>query len=446
MPQAPVPDVVESMEDSLKGGWVESEQHKYRFLTRDEQDERPQETSVQLSDLSPDQRAVFDDLVKWFNGARARDEDEKLITMGGYAGTGKSTLVSVFAKLTRAKVAYCAFTGKAANVLKQKLRRQGAWYSYVGTIHGLIYKPEKDHKDNHTGFKKVEFLDYELIVVDESSMLSEEIVNDLRSFGIPIIAVGDHGQLPPIEGRFNLMENPQLRLEKVHRLAEGNPIIQLSAYIREYGVLPESVNNEFISYVRPKDMRDRLSALYAGVKTGYDLSNIAVLCYSNSKRRMANNLARELRWGISEEEPPREGDMVMCLRNAMNVNLYNGMRARVLDVKDAGKLWYYNHVVFDEENLEVKAMMFKPQFNRNGTVNCYEDIQQYGFFEQGWMKQLGLLFDFGYALTVHKSQGSAFQDVFLLYERPSEVSADDFRRWLYTAATRSSKRLAIVTR
>lgn len=446
MPAPPALDVIEAMEDSLKGGWIDIDQHKYRFLTKEEREERPAERVVSLSDLSEDQHRVYDAMISWFNDWRGLGQ---LLTLGGYAGTGKSTVISVLARQLKCRVAYAAFTGKAANVLKQKLRAQGAWASYVGTIHGLIYHAEKDDKENPIGFKMKDHLDFDLIILDEASMLGEEIMRDILSFGIPVLAVGDHGQLPPIEGKFNLMEDPQLRLEKVHRLAEGNPIIQLSAYVREYGELPSRANfiaaSEFITYVRPKDLREQLTSLYAGAKTGFDLSNIAILCYSNSKRRMANNLARELRWGTKEDDPPQQGDLVICLRNALGF-LFNGMRARVLSVQDAGRLWYYNTVLFDEENIELKAMMFRPQFNRNGTINHYDDIREHGFYQQGWGKQLGLLFDFGYALTVHKSQGSAFQDVFLLYERPMSVPDDDFRRWLYTAVTRSSKRLAIVTK
>ena len=56
-------------------------------------------------------------------------------------------------------------------------------------------------------------------------MVNEDIFKDLLSYNIPIIAVGDHVQLAPIEGMFNLMEKPQLRLENIHRQEENNPIM-----------------------------------------------------------------------------------------------------------------------------------------------------------------------------------------------------------------------------
>src|SRR5580692_7304686 len=95
MPSAPTPDEVEQMEDKFKGGWIESEQHKYRFLLQEEREERPPEKIVQVSDLSPDQLQVYEDLNAWFDGRKGVKD---LVTLGGFAGTGKSTVVSVFAR------------------------------------------------------------------------------------------------------------------------------------------------------------------------------------------------------------------------------------------------------------------------------------------------------------------------------------------------------------
>ncbi len=82
-------------------------------------------------------------------------------------------------------------------------------------------------------------------------MVSEDIFRDLTSYGIDILAVGDHGQLPPIEGKFSLMSDPILRLEKIHRQAADNPIINLSMQIRENGKIPKGyVNNEKVQIVK----------------------------------------------------------------------------------------------------------------------------------------------------------------------------------------------------
>jgi len=446
-PAMPAPNEIEEVEEKLQGGWTQDKDgvHQYRLLTHEERAERPKNSAIHERDLSPDQLSVFNDLCAWYQGLKG---DRSFVSMGGYSGTGKSTVISVFAHRYRnARIAFCAFTGKASNVLKQKLRDAGVAYpAFVGTIHRLIYIGKKNDSDEIVAWERNEFLGYDLIVVDEASMVSEEIYNDLRAYGIPIIAVGDHGQVGPIDGAFNLMEKPDLRLEKVHRQAEGSPIIALATFIREEGELPTHYSsNEHVAFINPKLLRESLEKLYCRDLTGPELSNIALLCYTNSKRRMANALVRQVRWGIKEDDPLREGDLLICLRNCLGI-LYNGMRARVIASRDHGKYWVWTHAVFDEDDIELKASMFRPQLNRNGTISHYSDVEEYGFYQQGWSKKIGLLFDFGYALTVHKSQGSAFADVFLLYERPNMVTNDEWRRWAYTAVTRASERLSIVTR
>lgn len=440
MPDLPPISAGEEFEMSIAGGWYNSGRHQIRPIPRSESlIDRPAWIPHE-KDLSVDQAAVFKELCHWFE-----DGGHGYSTLGGYAGTGKSTLISVFAQRYQShRIAYCAFTGKAANVLKQKLKTVGIDQpAFVGTIHRLIYNPESDANSNVLGWKLQTNLDYDLIVVDEASMVNEQMFTDLRSFNIPILAVGDHGQLAPIEGKFNLMEQPNLRLEKIHRQAEHNPIIQLSAYIREHGELPRNYeDNEHVQFIKPALLRPRLEAYYGnGASVGPDT---AMLCYTNSKRRMANNLIREIRWGVREGDAPLDGDTIICLRNSLGV-LFNGMRARIVHTAPRGGHWQYAHMVFEEDELEVRAMLFKHQFNRDQTFNNSQQVFDLGFRGKDWAKEMGLLFDFGYAITVHKAQGSSYKDVFVLYERPS-TTWEDFKRWLYTAVTRSSERLVVVTR
>ena len=56
-------------------------------------------------------------------------------------------------------------------------------------------------------------------IIDESSMVTQEIYDDLKSYNLPIIFVGDHGQLEPIDSKLNLMQSPDYRLEEIHRYA-----------------------------------------------------------------------------------------------------------------------------------------------------------------------------------------------------------------------------------
>ncbi|MCL5090522.1 MAG: AAA family ATPase, partial [Patescibacteria group bacterium] len=152
--------------------------------------------------LSSDQQRVLDNLLDWF-----KDQNKtRFITVGGYAGTGKTTLIGILRQQLlkdnkKLKIAFCSYTGKAARVLRHKLLEADSLKTKdsLSTIHSLIYSPIEDERTQEIiGWKKKEEIEADLIVIDEASMVDFSIWQDLLSFGQPIIAVGDHGQLPPI--------------------------------------------------------------------------------------------------------------------------------------------------------------------------------------------------------------------------------------------------------
>src|SRR5208282_6828508 len=101
-----------------------------------------------------------------------------------------------------------------------------------------------------------------LIIVDEASMVADDMVRDLQSFHVPILAVGDHGQLPPVGGVGSLMKNPMLRLEQIHRQAEGNPIIALSKMIREQGRIPDELPGDAVRFGKLRFVENLLEERY----------------------------------------------------------------------------------------------------------------------------------------------------------------------------------------
>lgn len=101
-------------------------------------------------DLSEAQRGILDSIVDWHKSLQ-----KKYLTLGGYAGTGKTTLLGYLNTMLHEekeniKIAYCTFTGKASVVLRRKLEETKSLKSsdYIGTIHKLIYKPILDDEDN----------------------------------------------------------------------------------------------------------------------------------------------------------------------------------------------------------------------------------------------------------------------------------------------------------
>jgi exodeoxyribonuclease V len=424
----------------------------------------------QVDSLSEDQKIAYDAILAW-----CRDKNRKpVFTLGGYAGVGKTRLTGIIGSLPFLQpIAFCAYTGKASSVLRSKLENlkprskpyfDGCPYkptSFCGTIHSLIYKPILDGQAI-VGWEAREELDapYKLIVADEASMISDDLLMDLRSYGVPILAVGDHGQLPPVGGQGSLMSNPDIRLEKIHRQAEGNPIIALSKNIRETGKLDRKHASDQVRFVSRSMLNDLIEERFPIVTKEtkrHELRDAAadvILTYTNASRVYLNQRARS-RYGISG--PPQVGDQVVCLKNVRGQPIYNGMRGIIQHIHGRHEKFPWQlkaDIRFEGQYADVNqayftASMLVQQFNREKTFNDLDEVSEVLSPKKtiklfSW-DQVGHLFDFGYALTVHKSQGSQWEDVLTVIERAPWMKEGDWRRLMYTAVTRSSSKLTIVT-
>ena len=271
-------------------------------------------------------------------------------------------------------------------------------------------------------------------------MVSAEMLADIQTYDKPILAVGDHGQLPPVSGTSTLMEKPMLRLEKIHRQAEGSPIIQLSRIIREEGRLPIPPPKG-IRYISMRMLKSELQDRIAGAKSEQML-DMAMLCYRNATRVKLNEMARVARWGDSVyNDRPLSDDVLICLRNSAPI--YNGMRG-VLTKIERGK-GQFDHVTVDfkEDKTDFTGNVVRKQFGRETTYASPQELRADGI-QAFDMRTVGGLYDYGYALTVHKAQGSGFKTVYLVREKPSRVDEDTWARWAYTGVTRAIDELVIV--
>ncbi len=384
-------------------------------------------------ELSPDQKVASAQILNWY----LMPDRAPFITLGGYAGTGKTTLIAHIKKeindlqKDKLKVAFCSYTGRAAQNLKQKLTANKTLRSTdsVSTIHGLIYDPIESSKGVITGWTKKLEIESELIIVDEASMIDEQIWQDLLSYRIPIIAVGDHGQLPPIRGSFNLMQEPQLKLETIHRQAKGNPIITVSIHARESGKIPgKKYSDKVIKYTHEDfDYSEASTELLENYTT-----DTLILCGYNSTRNKINQFVRN---ALGYETPePQPGDRVICLRNNHKKGIYNGMLGTIVDIIALNDMWYQAEIDMDDRGAIYSGKIYAPQFGATEAVNFTKDRLK---------AKDGDLFDFGYALTVHKAQGSQAKRVVIFEERFSKMDDDQWRRWLYTGVTRAEEELYV---
>lgn len=345
----------------------------------------------------------------------------------GYAGTGKTTLARYFAEHVDGDVQFAAFTGKAAQVLRNK----GA--SNARTIHSLIYRPKGEEmiENESTGTSSMSptfslnrqspVSKAALIIVDECSMVDENLGRDLLSFGTPVLVLGDPGQLPPISGGgFFTDHEPDFMLTEIHRQARDNPIIRVAMDAR----LGQNIDlGDFgaVNVINRKDV-DQANVLAAD----------QVLVGTNKTRRRYNLRLRELK-GF-EGVLPQSGDKMVCLRNdpakgLLNGSLWNVMTAARETVKPGINLL----IAPDDEDAgrsSAKIRLLKAAFEDPEAEIPWQQKRRFDDF------------DFGYALTVHKAQGSQWNNIYLFDE--SWAFKDMRERWLYTAITRAAETLTIV--
>ena len=385
--------------------------------------------------LSADKKIVLKQVLQWLE---FKTNKQQYLTVGGYAGTGKTTLIAVLRRLLykkdpKLKVAFAAFTGKATRVLQNYLTEFDLLYKQdsISTIHSLIYSVVENEQQQIVAWRKKDRLKVDLIIIDEASMLDREIWLDLLSYQIPILAVGDHGQLPPIHGYFNLMKEPILRLESIHRQEINNPIIAVSILARTQGEIP-------VASYGPKVKK----LLKTDPETGEQIENYLqmanedtlIVCGYNNTRLRLNQYLRSLK-GF-EEEDPQPGDRVICLRNNHQKQIYNGMLGTIERIRRADKNFFELIVDFDDQNFAYEGLAVAKQFNSPKTISFNSQDRQ--------LLKKADLFDFAYALTVHKAQGSQAKRVIVFEERFKQMDDEGWRRWLYTAVTRAEEELIII--
>ena len=362
--------------------------------------------------FTPHQDAALSAASNWLKGARGRSSIFRLF---GYAGTGKTTLVKHIAEGVDGKVLFAAFTGKAACVMRSK-----GCYS-ASTIHSLIYKARESGEETPSFelWNDAPASKAKLIIIDECSMVDAELARDLMSFGVPLLVLGDPAQLPPIHGGgFFTDAKPDAMLTEVHRQAQDDPIVRLSMEIRAGNPLTQGQYGE--TQVVRRDALDPKRVLDAD----------QVLVGRNVTRRAYNARLRERR-GFADPLP-MAGDKLVCLRNNRRKGLFNGGLWMVKESPKARRQIIRMRLKPDEDLGErlIKVSVRPECFT--GTIEEFDWPQRKAYDE----------FDFGYVLTVHKAQGSQWDDVVLFDE--SAAFPDNRDRWLYTGVTRAAKRLTIV--
>jgi exodeoxyribonuclease-5 len=392
--------------------------------------------------LSPDQEQAVLRVRTWLSD----EAGGQLFTLAGVGGSGKTTVTGVLARGWQDEgrsVLYAAPTGKAAQVLTRNLQRFGVNQT-ASTIHGLIYKPIVETKTGRVLGWEPRDVQAALLVLDEASMISREVIAEVLSRRIPVLAIGDHRQLPPVGESSSLMSNPIIRLERIHRQAAGNPIIRLATAARN-GAPPKALRALAQDINDPRIVVGSLSeAIEFGKPPGF------LVCYTNKTRTQLTRYAREAFLDVDPGEPPRRGEPVICLRNQKPEGIFiaNGMRGIIQSDVRASADHFTADVLFDAPlGLVPSLRMSRWQFERVQTFTGFDEIPNGDSFASSW-GQAGGLFDYAYAITAHKAQGDSAENVAVAIEQWSldRMEPEDRSRWLYTAFSRASERLMLYFR
>lgn len=466
--------------------------------------------------LTPGQAVALEALTKFAN----READFELAVLQGYAGTGKSTLMGqLLSQYDGGRVALAAPTNKAVRVLKDrvaehidddfhpardfhKAERHDREY---GSIHSLLGMDVEELEDGTIRCKSARdsiLHEYDLVIVDECSMLDEDLVNRilLSRRSALILFVGDPAQLPPVQGTANTspvfdLVTYRITLTEVVRQAADNPIIKLSIGIRQAMERGEKISAQTLAGYLPMEFPAK-----AGLMTGGADAALSTLLYEIGQQRdarivafrndvvlMYNRKAHEALHGLTRH-PFSVGERVIAHQafsdwswdpdsgtRGAPVKVINSEELEVIDVQNAQHPFYRDqfpcssvglrkddgvmlrsYVADDPAELDRavskkfgewrQAKMVANQLEKSGKDSVYEMRKAKDLSDQAWaLRNAFAPLRHVYAITAHKSQGSTFDTAIVDYADLALMrSASQFNRALYVAATRAREHLAVV--
>lgn len=392
-------------------------------------------------------------------GAWLADGRQQVFRLHGFAGTGKTTLARHVADTAGGDVAFVAPTGKAADVL----RRKGC--AGASTIHSAIYRVSKGGDarllelkeerarvavryasaqagapestqlrvrlgeldaavtEEERNLGRLRFVLNEdsdirhasLVICDESSMVGDQVAQDLLSFGVPVLALGDPFQLPPVRSSGSPLahEGHDFLLTDVHRQAKDSPVIALATMVRQESRLPVGQYGS-----------SRVSGWYK--PSGEEVQSFDQLLVGTNKLRVGVN--RRYRELLGRTGDPAPGDRLVCLKNNRTLGLFNGQQ------------WVVERA--DPEMGGVRGMALQPLVAGDGQRVEVSAVEEAFWSEKPpqYVDSDCAAFTFAYGMTVHKAQGSEWPSVFVFGDWPGR----DYWRWMYTAITRAQERVQVL--
>lgn len=378
-------------------------------------------TDPAASPLSPEQKAAVADIKAFLS-----DSTRRVFSVHGLAGVGKSHLLGRIARSSLDPLVATP-TGKAAAILRERFDVKAT------TIHAAFHRL-KSESQRPDGRRDLAFeprrrdgsMAGKILLIDEASMVTDQLRDQLLATGVRIVAFGDPGQLPPVKGEpgFPVAD---VALTQIHRQAADSPILRQAHRVRAGGdYAPDGPDFQVVG----KGSHDHLREAHV------------VLCWTNRTRGWLNQLTRRVRMrgeipGRAAQdgsfdprrEFPRQWEPVVVTRNAPRHGYWNGdVEMLGADLRPGDKtvsLWWVSESGSSAGEIELPLASFEGMPSVGGVAG-------------------GLELAFGYVRTVHAAQGSEWRNVVLVDEFPRHDP--ERSRWIYTAISRASERIVIVNR
>ena len=440
--------------------------------------------------FTEDQQNAYDGIIQFI------EKGSNIYTLlEGAAGTGKSTITSHIIRhvLTQAalfgKIAVAAPTNKAVKVIRKMFSDEEqskidftSLHALLGLKHQITSNGNEIFKRDPNGKCKLGF--YDLIVVDEASMVADDLFNELDEQnyrGVKVLFVGDGNQINPVNHLHSIPMLPEKRKEynighfkltKIVRQAEGNPIIQVSQKVLkdEYSYEPGMKNmvekTGVVTLTSDNDILKKLLGLYF-CNDNFDSNPdyCKVLAWTNATVNTFNNIIRKMKYGnvgkIVKGEKLLVDRPIKYRDNNVEVMFTTNEDLVVLDVEEDSRE-LYGHIykfyrcqvrgdlITDEIeiihensekdfNIAMKKLADDADKEKDIKTRVKKWKNYYKFMEEFSMVK------YNYAITVHNSQGSTYSNSFMIYHDINKNRRDDEKkRILYTAMTRAKEMLFII--
>lgn len=440
--------------------------------------------------LNEDQKAVFEKLKDFIDSP-----NQHMFLMEGAAGTGKTTTVSQFIswlleETSISNIAMASPTHKALKVMMEMCPDKHRGSIQFLTLHsmlGLKHEITKDGKEIFVRDKNVmtKFPFFELVIVDESSMIADQLFNEMEDQNyrkIKVLFVGDSNQINPVNHKMSIPMLPEkrkefnighCRLEKIVRQAEGNPIIKYSQKIisNDFSFNPgekEMVGDSgivMLSESQNKVLQQLLQYYFGSSKFDDDANYCKLIAWRNTTVDFYNKLVRNFKYG------PKAGKIVVDEKlivdrpikgddDKVSFATNEDLVVKTIEVKekklfDNDSWLYYDcliqgmdkcgniHILHEKEEkryTDTLRKLAKDAVDEKDVSSRIKKWRKYYSFMENFAQV-----KYNYAITAHCSQGSTYDNCFVLHSDINiNRNEDERKRILYTSFTRPRKMLYIL--